>query len=152
MRTTQDGNDKLCGRCAATKPITEFPTVSPKARSYKKFKNGIKPWCKDCYKEYTNQYMRNARKETSKYRDSHYMKKYGLTREEVIDMHEVRNHKCDICGNDSDHRYETLCVDHCHTSGKVRGLLCFSCNTLLGNAKDNVEVLKNAIIYLEKNQ
>lgn len=41
-------------------------------------------------------------------------------------------------------------IDHCHTTGKIRGLLCTNCNNMLGKAKDNVEVLKKAISYLEQ--
>ena len=43
-----------------------------------------------------------------------------------------------------------LAIDHCHESGIVRGLLCMPCNTGLGNFKDNVQTLLNAIKYLER--
>jgi len=43
-----------------------------------------------------------------------------------------------------------LCVDHCHKTGKVRGLICNSCNIGLGVFKDNVEVLQRAIEYLKE--
>jgi len=42
-----------------------------------------------------------------------------------------------------------LAIDHCHTTGAVRGLLCHRCNSLLGHAKDNIETLQRAIAYLE---
>ena len=44
-----------------------------------------------------------------------------------------------------------LVVDHCHKTGKIRGLICDSCNVGLGRFKDNIDNLKNAIKYLEKN-
>jgi hypothetical protein len=150
MRTTQDGEQKVCSQCNETKHIDCFPKANPKTKSFYKYKNGIKPWCKDCYRTYNTKYMRKMRGEGTK-AYSHYYKKYGLTQEEVIQMHEQRNFKCDICGNDTDHRYDKLCVDHSHTTGNVRGLLCFSCNTLLGNAKDDIMILQNAIRYLENN-
>lgn len=149
MRTTQNGDQKLCSQCGLTKHIDCFPKADPKTKSYTKYKNGIKPWCKDCYTTYNTKYMKKMRNSGSK-KYSHYFKKYGLTQEQIILMHEERNSKCDICGNSTDHRYDKLCVDHCHSTGNVRGLLCFSCNTLLGNAKDNVDILKKAIDYLEK--
>ena len=48
MRTTQDGEHKLCGQCQSTKHIDEFPKADPLTKSYSKYKNGIKPWCTDC--------------------------------------------------------------------------------------------------------
>lgn len=61
---------------------------------------------------------------------------------------------CAICGTNKgfsgggDNR--RLAIDHCHTTGAVRGLLCGNCNRMLGLVKDSVETLKNAIKYLEK--
>lgn len=150
MKTTQNGNQKSCSRCNEEKHIDMFPKAKPGTPSYSKYKNGIKPWCKECYRVYNTKYMRDARSKKPMY--SHYFSKYGLTTEEVMEMHEQRNFKCDICGENTDHRYDKLCVDHCHSTGKVRGLLCFSCNIVLGNAKDNIDTLKNAITYLEKNK
>jgi Recombination endonuclease VII len=43
-------------------------------------------------------------------------------------------------------------IDHCHKSGKVRGLLCTFCNSLLGYSKDSIEILQSAIRYLEKHK
>jgi hypothetical protein len=40
-------------------------------------------------------------------------------------------------------------VDHCHSTGVVRGILCKQCNSLLGYAYDNTSILKEAIVYLE---
>jgi hypothetical protein len=151
MRTTQTGDQKVCNKCNQSKHIDLFPKADPKTKSYNKYKNGIKPWCKECYRTYNTKYMKKMRGEGTK-AYSHYYKKYGLTQEEVIQMHEERLGKCDICGCQTDHRYDKLCVDHSHDTGKVRGLLCFSCNTALGNFKDNIENLKNAISYLEKNR
>lgn len=150
MKTTQIGDQKTCSKCNIMKHIDEFPKAKPNSASYLRYHNGIKPWCKDCYKDYNTKYMKNARRTKPMY--SHYYKRYGITNEEVMQMHEQRNFKCDICGKETDHRYNKLCVDHSHTTGKVRGLLCFSCNTVLGNAKDNIQTLQNAISYLEKNQ
>lgn len=149
MVTTQENHLKKCGKCNETKDISCFSQLSPSSKTYKKFKNGIKPWCKECYKTYTRNYMKEKRSLSGSSQD-HYLKKYGLTRDEVNLMMEEKNHKCDICGNESDHRYGKLNVDHCHDTGKVRGLLCFSCNVMIGQSKDSTEVLRKAIKYLEK--
>jgi len=153
--TTQIGDEKRCSRCNTTKSVTDFPTYAPTTKGYTRFKNGIKPWCKKCYREYAKKYNGDARKNPddnhySPWRWSHYKRKYGLTKEEVIGMMEERNGKCDICGKKSNHSSGLLCVDHDHKTGKVRGLLCYDCNTFLGNAKDNINNLKNAINYLRR--
>lgn len=77
------------------------------------------------------------------------MKKFGIHESQYSAMLDEQNHVCAICGSpeicDRD-----LCVDHCHTSGKVRGLLCTNCNMALGKFQDNVEYLRKAIEYLER--
>ena len=55
--------------------------------------------------------------------------------------------KCDICWKQYD-TYAKLEVDHCHKSGKTRGLLCKTCNLGLGEFKDDPELLERAILYL----
>ena len=42
------------------------------------------------------------------------------------------------------------CIDHCHKTGKIRGLLCDTCNRALGLFKDDIQMLKNSVAYLEK--
>jgi hypothetical protein len=58
--------------------------------------------------------------------------------------------RCKICNIVQEELIKALAVDHCHTTGKVRGLLCRECNLMLGNANDNIENLKAAIAYLEE--
>lgn len=71
--------------------------------------------------------------------------RYGITEEQYLDLFNKQNGKCAIClvQNVRD-------IDHCHSSGRIRGLLCNPCNVLLGLAKDNPEVLRLAADYLEK--
>jgi hypothetical protein len=80
-----------------------------------------------------------------------YEKLYGISKQDYYNILEKQNNKCCICGSgDSNTRMTSfLFIDHCHESGKVRGLLCNSCNTGLGCFKDSIENLKNAIKYLE---
>ena len=52
---------------------------------------------------------------------------------------------CAICNQSSE---KTLHVDHCHTTGEIRGLLCTNCNNGIGRFQDNIEFLTNAINYL----
>jgi len=67
-------------------------------------------------------------------------------------MLEEQEHKCAICSTSDADLDKLLSVDHCHTTGKVRGLLCNNCNLALGNFKDKIENLKSAINYLKQEQ
>lgn len=85
-------------------------------------------------------------------RDYYLQVTYGVTEQWYLDTLEKQSYCCYICEkprNDKTQKY--LCVDHCHTTGKVRGLLCTACNQALGNFKDNIKFLKKAIEYLETN-
>lgn len=87
-------------------------------------------------------------------RNVDFKRKFGITVDEYNDLLMKQEGVCGICKNPEtalDHRTKqirNMAVDHCHTTGKVRGLLCSKCNTALGSFKDNVEYLKAAITYL----
>lgn len=72
---------------------------------------------------------------------------YGLSVDDYFDMLERQQGKCGICKGRSNGRGD-FHVDHCHDTGKVRGLLCAKCNLLLGHADDNTKLLRAAIYYL----
>lgn len=77
---------------------------------------------------------------------------YNLTPEDWEAMFENQNHLCAICHKEGfkidPASKNLLVVDHCHNTGKVRGLLCHNCNRALGLLQDDVESLKRAIDYL----
>lgn len=74
--------------------------------------------------------------------------KYGLSLHDYNTMLSAQDGKCAICGSDGASLKDGLCVDHCHTSGKVRGLLCAPCNKGLGFFNDTILRLLNAAEYL----
>jgi hypothetical protein len=76
--------------------------------------------------------------------------KYGITREQYEEMAVSQNGKCGSCGITELPGGYRADVDHCHATGKVRGLLCGPCNRMLGNAGDDPEKLKAAVRYLAK--
>jgi hypothetical protein len=93
-------------------------------------------------------YIRQKRKEHPEiYHERMLKKKYGITLEYFNKLSESQNGLCIICGNKPSRK---LVVDHCHATGKIRGLLCQVCNTGLGMFKDNVGLLNKAISYLGK--
>jgi len=77
--------------------------------------------------------------------------KYNMTVEKYDSMLKEQNNCCKICSTHESEFNKRLAVDHCHTTGKIRGLLCMACNILLGKAKDNINTLNNAIDYLNNN-
>jgi hypothetical protein len=85
-------------------------------------------------------------------------RRYGFYYTERCIMLESQNHKCKICeaqiefnGNKTGQvSNKNAVVDHCHNTNKVRGIICGSCNILLGKSKDNTNILNNAIKYLQE--
>lgn len=72
---------------------------------------------------------------------------YGISPEEYTAMHEKQGGKCAICG-EVPTTLRALHVDHSHTTGKVRGLLCHGCNTGIGALKEDAEILSKALAYI----
>jgi hypothetical protein len=100
-------------------------------------------------------YLRRKQKPVEKQRrDGYYIKsRYGISLDDYNKMLIERDFCCDICGYKqppSATKQERLYIDHCHTKNKVRGLLCFYCNTALGYFKDDIETIDKSIKYLEK--
>lgn len=146
---------KICIKCGEEKSSSQFH----------KRGNGIfRSDCKDCVREYGKQYRiknKEVIKEKKKIyhlekphikRRSHLKKEFNMSLEDYALMLKSQNNCCKICGidnvNNSQHKH--LHIDHDHSTGKIRGLLCSKCNTLLGSCKDNIEILKNAIGYLNE--
>lgn len=77
--------------------------------------------------------------------------KYDLSLEEYNTMLLKQNHRCKICNSPNAKGRGCMHVDHCHETGKIRGLLCARCNLLLGKAEDNISILTSAIEYLKEN-
>jgi hypothetical protein len=70
-------------------------------------------------------------------------KRYGVEPSELCDLIAASGGKCALCDGVAQH------VDHCHDSGRIRGLLCVTCNTGLGKLGDSPERLRRALEYLE---
>jgi Recombination endonuclease VII len=110
---------------------------------------------KDFKADYARQY-RKDNKDKLKCKDL--QKNYGISLEEYNGMLMSQKGVCRICGNPEKDKHNSsenkrkLAVDHCHRSGKVRGLLCGACNKGLGYFKDNPESLQAAIKYLKDYQ
>lgn len=143
MTLTQPLISKQCNHCRETKPIEMFS----KNRSQK---DGYQRRCKPCMNAANTASKAKAGKELNDYRQHKIQlrNKYGITPEIYQEMLDKQKGKCAICGTDSCSTGRRLAVDHCHTTGKVRGLLCAHCNTALGKFNDDPQRIQSAINYL----
>lgn len=94
------------------------------------------------------EYERN--KDTYANRDL--IKRYGITLDDYYHMLEEQNECCYICGKheSNNSKNKKLAIDHNHTTGQIRKLLCHHCNSALGQVKENVDILKKMIEYIEE--
>jgi len=75
--------------------------------------------------------------------------RFGITLEDYNQLFNNQQGCCAICGVHQSELQRALDIDHSHKTGEIRGLLCGACNLLLGNGKDNPEILRVAADYLE---
>ena len=112
---------KSCTECGASKDLDQFSKA-------KLGKDGLRSKCKDCCR---SQEMQRV---------------YGITLADYDAMLEEQDGCCAICKTDT--IKGRFAIDHCHKTGKVRGLLCFDCNTGIGKLKDDPSLLLTAYEYL----
>lgn len=154
---------KHCNSCNQDKELSEFGKD-------KYSKDGYTDYCKECrnaqarhrakmkpavygrdnwkFKEYRKAYY-NKPENKRKYKSQMLKQTYGITIEEYEALLEKQNNVCAICKQpELTVRNKNLAVDHCHKSGKIRGLLCSHCNRAIGLMKDDYKILREAANYL----
>lgn len=131
-----------CNICKEEKCLDDF--VKRNNRS-----SGRQPYCKKCHnKKIREKYSTKIMREYDLNRS------YGISLKEYEEMFETQNGCCKICkthiSSINHKKKKHLCVDHCHETNKIRGLLCDSCNRGLGLFKDSEDVLTSALNYLKE--
>lgn len=159
---------KRCKHCKLEKPFIEF---------YRNGHGDLNSLCKICQIARQKKLMQERRKDPielaklRKYGRKYYYNKpaikrskcrraytlklrHGLTENEYASLLQLQDGKCKICGSIKSNSSigPHLRVDHCHKSGKIRGLLCHYCNVALGMFKDNPDILVSALNYLKENE
>ena len=132
-----------CSKCGVEKPLSDFyvnrKTGKPKGQR-----------CKKCISDSNGEYQRkNRERSTEMQRAWRFKKKYGVTLDDYDRLLQAQGGRCAICGGVSRGRSERFHVDHCHKTGRVRGLLCNPCNRGLGLLADNPELIDKAAAYIE---
>ena len=154
---------RKCNKCG-----NEYPETYEYFR-YNKSRDGSKKWlsrrCRKCDSEYTSKYCKDTQRHKlphvkahyKRYREGHkreirykyYERVFGITKEEFKAMVKMQKNGCAICeeplkSNDK-HSFN---IDHCHDTGKVRGILCGKCNRGIGHFNNSEQLLKAAARYL----
>jgi len=136
---------RICRKCGVEKVESDFRTrpghaitecQKCEAQWRKEYYQQNPEKCRDARRIWARKHPENSRKRL-----------YGISDEQYKKMLLNQEGGCAICG-----RKTKLCVDHCHLSLKIRGILCVNCNLGIGNFKDSIELLLKAGIYLEKSK
>ncbi len=135
---------RCCG-CKQEKPLDAFSKNRNTA-------NGRGTQCRVCQSAYDKQRYQDPTTGRRQSRlDSFYKSKYGITGAEYSALRDKQSGKCAICSGECPSGRQ-LAVDHCHTTIKVRGLLCMNCNQALGKMKDDPALLEAAAAYLRQHR
>lgn len=140
---------KTCVKCKLPKKFEEFKPHSRRkdGRSHiciQCVRNRKLKWDRDNHKA-----KRSYKKHKESIRNNFFKRTYGITVAQYNDMLLKQNSLCKIC-NRTCPSGKLLAVDHCHVTGKVRGLLCAKCNMGLGYFEDNPNFLEIAVDYLKQ--
>jgi hypothetical protein len=148
--------NKLCPQCNKELPISSFNKANRR--------DGLQTYCRECHNamqriKYAQDPMakvkRQIRAGRRKERDPLVQRRaelkrlYGITLEDYVDLFSKQNGVCAICLEECKTR-KSLSVDHNHSTGKVRGLLCNRCNRAIGMLNDDTDILERAKQYIIK--
>lgn len=137
-------NSKLCPKCKTEKTLDNFHK-DPRNKS------GYTSWCNFCRRENAKQWTKtNPEKAKRSRRNTCLKRMYGITLSDYEFMLEKQNKSCAICNTkEPGGKGNSFVVDHCHTTGKVRKLLCTKCNCAIGLLNEDPTLFDAAKKYLE---
>jgi hypothetical protein len=143
--------EKKCSQCHIVRPLSDFHKGDGA--------DGKRPYCRECgrkslfawrrrnpekYKAISRRNYHSARGQ-----DTYYKRMYGVSKVEYDNTLAVQGGVCAACGGvNQDGR--RLAVDHSHSTGIVRGILCGRCNSVLGLVDESIDTLSALISYLRK--
>lgn len=141
---------KSCRDCHQTKDFIDFYKISHT-------KDGYDSKCRKCHnKKSSAAYFKRKETNPTYTKERKLKSKYNITLNEYNVLLTYQNNVCAICflpeTNKNQYGKPSLSVDHCHTTGKVRGLLCSNCNTAIGLLRDNPLAAFNASKYLASHE
>jgi hypothetical protein len=129
---------KRCTKCGEEKDLSSFPNE-------RRSSDGVTARCKSCTSQYQKEW--SARKGGSMY---YRTVRYGMSPEEYEELLDEQLGCCAACGSSDPKRKAGFVIDHDHTTGLVRGLLCHNCNIGIGLLGDSISDLSHALNYLRR--
>ncbi len=151
--------EKTCTKCKVVQTVDDFYRDA-------RCKSGYRSVCKTCVNAKAREWQRNnpdrmkaisARgrekmRQSGRLKDRYLRDRFGITIEDYNRMLDEQNGACAICGRPETSMHQgkirDLAVDHCHATGRVRGLLCGNCNNGLGRFEDDPDRMLAAAIYV----
>lgn len=140
---------KVCSKCKRKLPPAEF-------YKDKRTKSGLTCWCQQCslfrsrsYGDENRDKVAAVRRRTARRRLLKSV--YGISEAQYESLLLVCGGVCEACGKPDEYGNK-LCVDHCHKTDAIRGILCRKCNVALGLVGDDQETLKRMIAYLSESE
>ena len=148
-RVVNEINELKCNKCE---------TWLPEDRDNFQFRrdaNGFRPTCKPCLKEAKSKYYKEDLNQEER-KNSELKRIYGIEMVQYTELLESQDMGFAICGTKEpfgkSDRFKFFSVDHCHDTGKIRGLLCNHCNRGIGMLGDKSEIVYNAYKYLLRSE
>lgn len=134
--------EKRCTKCGVVQPRSAYQrrTSAP---------DGLQHWCRDCHSVANASYHKQH--PTASQRKS-LLRLYGFDYDDVAAAIKAQGGRCPLCGDTFADHWRSACVDHDHATQRFRAILCRRCNAMLGQARDNPEVLIRAAEYLRSHQ
>ncbi len=145
-RQTSDG--RRCSGCKLRKPLDAFGVSV-------RYHDGFQPYCRECSRANARAYAKNVppEKAAARRRRVNLKMLYGLSVEAFDALLASQGHRCGICREAVPSRGRCAnAVDHDHTTGAVRGILCMKCNAGLGQFRDSPAFLRAAADYLDRSR
>ncbi len=142
---------RRCRECNKIAPLADFASYRRKGGYLARY-----PYCKQCVARRMARYRKTNRAQTNaSARKSFLRAKYGMTEKQYAAMEEAQGGRCAICRQQEATvapcgELRALAVDHNHTTGAVRALLCAGCNAMIGLAMENPAILRAGADYLER--
>ena len=136
---------KQCSLCNETKPLKEFTGKTRYKTKAGEERCTTSPYCRACLKVFRDRWKEKNPAWWIKQR-------YKISIEEATYWYEKSMESCEICGYKWIEGDDRLCIDHDHSTEKVRGVLCKHCNYVLGHSREDKTILEKTIKYIKKHK